>query len=400
MDEITIRKLINKTNDNNKVNKSMVGEYDLLSHSVITKYLYNNSNSYHNNNKLFYELYKRVLGDVKYGNNYLKEDNNYVCGYKYPRYSNSLDVYQARTITNHNNKLKSRNNNIIFLLDSDRERLLNVLNQYQRIKFSIIKLKNIYKYKHRYAVFDYNYDIEMNEICRLPKRNVVSILENNTIYTFSLIDIIKIISVSINNVENFIHRPYKPRNPFTNTPFSYSNMINIYFSLLNSGIKYSTQIDDYYSMNFNLMKYKSKYYFFMLENYIDKDFLNNDDKIIYDEIYDMYDTARNHLEITTLKIKKYSEVNKHYIRYVKRELQQTLIYYIMTTIIDTKKSHDFYLKKFIKEFKHINMKNSVISNFEEFENNRVNLENKSLFSDIHKNVNVKLFSDIHKNSND
>jgi hypothetical protein len=332
MDNLIIKYLINKTTNEVLPECISLLRYDFVCHCTVSKYIYNPIKNPFANKLSIYKLYKDIL-DKK-----------------------------------------------IFLMSQDREKLLAILEQYQRIKFAMYKFQNAFRYKYMYSKFDYEYDMEMNELSRLPQRKLVNIVENNTIYKFSLCDIIKIIFTSLNNVEEFVHYPYQPKNPFTNTPLSYSNMVNFYFSLLNSGIKTPQQVVDYYNMNFDMATYKSRYRIFVIEQYIKGEFMHRNDKEIYDEIYDMYKTSRENLDITTLTVKPYSQVNKHYIKHMKEKFSKALQYYIMTTVLDDQHAHNIYLHKFIKEFKKVNFENPGINRFYRFEKQRIEKERNSLFN--------------------
>jgi hypothetical protein len=327
MDELVIKYLLNKSKNDTSYLK-----YDFVCHSTISKYILNPSKNLFVDKLSIYKLYKEII------------------------------------------------NKNIFLMQQDREKLLTILQEYQRIKFAMYKLQNAFRYKYIYTTFDYNYDMEMNELSRLPKRKLVNIIENNTIYKFSLRDISKIIYTSLNNVEEFVHYPYRPKNPFTNTPLSQTNMINFYFSLLNSGIKVSHSITDYYDMNFNMVKYKNKYRIFVLEQYVKSEFMLRDNKEIYHEIYNMYENSRRYLGITTLKVKPYNKVNDHYIKHMKEMFNKALQYYVMTTILEEEYSHNVYLDKFIREFKKVNLENPGINLFYRFEKQRLDKERYSLFN--------------------
>lgn len=146
-------------------------------------------------------------------------------------------------------------------------------------------------------------------------------------------------------------------------------------------------------MNFNIEKYKLKYKIYVIEQYVKKDFMYQNDKEIYDEIYDMYNISRENLNITTLKIKPYNQVNKYYVKYIIQKFQKALQYYVMITVLEDQHLRNLYLQKFIKEFKTVNLKNPGINKFYKFEKHRLYKENHSLFN-VNSNKPIQLFGNI------
>ena len=61
------------------------------------------------------------------------------------------------------------------------------------------------------------------------KKNYISLLENNIVYNFDIIEIYKIINNSFNYQEFGSPKFIPIKNPYTNIPFSLHNIINIFF---------------------------------------------------------------------------------------------------------------------------------------------------------------------------
>lgn len=289
--------------------------------------------------------------------------------------------------------------NNIFLLKSQKKSLLDVLSMYKQTEFAINKLKILYKYKYKYRFFNYEYDMELRKLDTFPERKTINIVENNTIYNFSLLDLCKIIFISITNVEEFVHYPYRPMNPFTNTPFSFSNMVNIYFKFLISGMKIKRQLMDFYDMGFNLEKFSKKYYLYSINNYVTNDFLDSQPKIIYNEIYQMYENAK-YFKVTTKNIKPYEEVchNKKYIYHLRNKFRKALENYIMMTIVNTDDKKKFYIDVCLYHFQKVIIENPDISNFELFEINEWEKKQRTLFN-TNTNRNIVLFGNTSFNTN-
>ena len=106
---------------------------------------------------------------------------------------------------------------------------------YFRQKYNNAFTQLIYKWKYqRINTFENNNDLLLNCLSNYNPIQRISIVENNTIYDFCLIDLLKIIHNALLYHENLFSKPSYPKNPFTNVPFGINNLYNIYFHMLHS----------------------------------------------------------------------------------------------------------------------------------------------------------------------
>ncbi len=77
-------------------------------------------------------------------------------------------------------------------------------------------------------------DLMMTPLSEYPDSLKIKILQSDTIYTFYINDLIKIINTSLTYAPQLFSEPTEPKNPYTNIPFSKANLYNIYFSISNS----------------------------------------------------------------------------------------------------------------------------------------------------------------------
>lgn len=336
MDNLIITYLINKNNEAycTKANIPIIQNFVL--HNVFSKYIYHTNNPINDKN-LKYQLYKNLL------------------------------------------------QNQILLLGDNKDRAFEIFTQYQKILFSINKFKYIFKLKFLYSKYDYNYDMEMNELTSYSPNKIINLIQHKTIYSFALNDLIKIIHTSITHMGNMIHYPYKPRNPFTNIEFNYCDLCNIYIGLFNSGIKLRTHILDYFNLGFNINKFSKKYRIYILENYIKNEFFELNDISTYTEIFNMFQYARVELNITRDNIEIYDNINTHYIEFMKEQFKTPLFYYTMLTVVEPGENLAYYTRNFIKHFKRVMIEKPNIHSFDLFEQERIDAMNTSLFSNSYNN---------------
>ena len=129
-----------------------------------------------------------------------------------------------------------------------KKELLDAFSKAQRIYFSLIRFVNIYKMKKYPKVV--TEDLSMTAL-DVNNKNTFILIQNKSIYLFSLNDLIRIIETAISNSPSFFPDPTYPKNPFNNEELSDATLYNIYFKMKNSGRVVSTIFHLYFLSNFN-----------------------------------------------------------------------------------------------------------------------------------------------------
>ena len=150
---------------------------------------------------------------------------------------------------------------------------MNLMCCIQQTYFAIIKLKQLVKLKY-YKKYDYSYDLIGNELKELKNKHRITIIENNTVYNFSLKDLINNIHHSIVSSDNFFWEPKEPKNPYTNLPLSKHNLYNIYFAYKQTLLLNNLPFEYYFSSGFSI-KNLSKIYESEMSDYTIKNTINN-----------------------------------------------------------------------------------------------------------------------------
>ena len=143
----------------------------------------------------------------------------------------------------------------------------------QKTYNSFRKLSQIFKCKKSKIVVDY--DIALNEINE-NQPNVISIIQCNSKYLFSINDLINIINTSLTNNYQFFPEPLCIKNPYNNIPFSKSTLYNIYFFILYKTYIRHDLFFKFFLCNFSLPLFGKKYEIILREhsiyNYVYKSF--------------------------------------------------------------------------------------------------------------------------------
>lgn len=127
-------------------------------------------------------------------------------------------------------------------------KVTTLLYTYNKLNLLLDKIKYTWKKKHRHV-----YNTETLLLEPFETSNAVQIMENNTIYQFTIKELQQIFLKSLTYSDHLLSAPMHPKNPYTNITFSLHNIYNILF-LINR-YKPHNFIQSYLQCNCNLELY-------------------------------------------------------------------------------------------------------------------------------------------------
>lgn len=249
-------------------------------------------------------------------------------------------------------KLLNDTLNNIFLSDEIKNEYIDIFCKIQNIYFSIVKFKNVYKYKKYKTLI--NTDLLLNPLS-INNKHCFQLIQNRCKYLFSLNDLINIFdnSLSKSSYLFFVSSPIK--NPYNNIDFNNSTLYNIYFFIKSNTIRNVELIDKYFLCNFDLVKY-NKEYKFLVREYIIKNHVKNCSNELFREIVDDMLDDFNYIDGKRIKnricIDKEFPINE--LRVIMKDY--VLLYMISQySLIEHKKIHACdRLKNKLTKFKNYN----------------------------------------------
>lgn len=154
-------------------------------------------------------------------------------------------------------KLKSLNSILedTFCTNELKEQIFNIFSKSQKCYFAFSHLARIYKTK-KYPIV-VSHDLTLNSL-DINHTNTFTLIENKSIFLFSLNDIISIIEMAISNSPNFFSDPLPTLNPYTKIQLTNSTLYNIYFKLKESRRLMSTLFHLFFLENFNPKEFSEK----------------------------------------------------------------------------------------------------------------------------------------------
>jgi hypothetical protein len=174
------------------------------------------------------------------------------------------------------------------------------------------------------------------------KHLVIDLIENNTIYSFNLLELIKMWNIALHGRTYMIEYPQELKNPYTNISFKPHNLYNIYFKALFNGFHLPVFVSMYFNSNFSMNKF-IMYYNCQVKEEAVHEYANSSDMYIYYElkrisreyphIFPFLKVSENYSEsIKSKQISDYKNVLKAYC----------YICYSRNNELITNATHQFY----------------------------------------------------------
>lgn len=218
-----------------------------------------------------------------------------------------------------------------WLKDIFGDRVINDLHKCNKIYFALNRLYYIIAEK-RAKTYDCTYDLTGTPLDSLSNRCKIYLLEGNTRYVFRISDIIKVINDSLTYNEYGHIMPRAIKNPYTNTPFNYSNLYHIYFQIKSSNYIMPTLLHYYFLSNFDCNDLLTEFNYEMQEwntSHLDQHYTR---ETMVKRIHNMLKDMRD--------IFKYIHISDGFPDVILIEAFQPFLY-MYVTILSTRNVHKF-----------------------------------------------------------
>lgn len=154
----------------------------------------------------------------------------------------------------------------------------------QRHYYALCKFAFLFKLKRAPVIMQT--DLYLNEL-NSQQRNVITILQHNCRYLFSITDLNKIVETSVCHSPYFISEPMPVKNPYNNVPFSKSDLYNIYFQIADRLIRTPEVLYQFFLSNFNLTDFQRNNQVLIRQKYLNRFIDNEDEATLVDYIFNM-----------------------------------------------------------------------------------------------------------------
>tara|TARA_B100001093_G_scaffold178230_1_gene170858 strand:- start:3392 stop:4705 length:1314 start_codon:yes stop_codon:yes gene_type:complete len=200
-------------------------------------------------NELFIELLKVLRPDVYINDPFKSNFNKNIdkkFSYSFVEQFFFSSFYYKKKI-NSFNEMKTN----IFISEKDKNKLSEIFFKAQLL-YKLFKKFYIKKTYHKYKIHNNDRDLNLIPLTNYDNKFIVSIVEDNIIYKYTIFDLLKIIKNSLCYSYAMFVEPRHPKNPYTNIEFSLYNLYNIYFITKNLDINFPILLNIYFQSNFDL----------------------------------------------------------------------------------------------------------------------------------------------------
>jgi hypothetical protein len=312
----------------------------------------------------------------------------------------------------------------IFMKKEEKEKIEFIFFKTQRTYY-ILK-RAIYNYRFKKAPIKINTDLCLN-IINTNHINTFILFKNKVKYCFTIRDLIHIITNAITNSFEFFTAPMEPKNPYTNIPFTKTDLYNIYFSIRNSTYMIPPLISSYFIENFDLKPFSINNESSIREYTIKKYVSNSTTNVLYNEIIDMINdhfesiitivtesknTTNSKIEKVTKRINKVIKISDDFPKEKLVNIMRPYLYmylisnqYIIGTekTILSKRIFKHMVKRFVKfnpNFGRKNIKNIICPMKEGFSFlSKTKIKTEYFFNDEHPSMTLKEAENLFSNFN-
>jgi len=238
----------------------------------------------------------------------------------------------------------------IFTLTQDKNDFILFFSKIQNLYYKLNKL--VFNYKLKRANKTNDKDLCFNPIIEFS--NVFTLYAENTIYSFTVLDLKNIIQNSLSNTDMMFSMPLTIKNPYDNQPIAIHNLYNIYNFFKYNFINIPLIFQLYYLSNFNINRFQIENEVY-IRNYLITNFLNiNSKQYVIRIIESMLGTFNNRTKNKKKQIILDDEFPKAYIYNTFKDYAHIYYKNRYTLDISCKEYRSFTWETLLNEFREQN----------------------------------------------
>ena len=264
--------------------------------------------------------------------------------------SNSFILYDDTLGNNLKSDINYFNHIIIKynLYFEEKEIIENLYLKAKKIKNTLERFVKNFK-KKLYKKYEFDKDLRFVPLKNYNNNEIVEIIENKTIYSFRILDLIHLLKISLYNNEHMFPIPLKLKNPYTNIYFEKYNLYNILIAFNNTNYILPEIVLNYYKSNFDIIKFKLKAYPLLKEYAIDNYLKNGYISELYDYIITLCHDFRKETNYVLVKtsISIFKKANMVSI------FKKTLGYYLKKKYLSNPLKKEYFENKCLIELKKV-----------------------------------------------
>ena len=234
--------------------------------------------------------------------------------------------------------------NNLFLKPHKKDKVLDLYNKIKNVYNKLSFIARLHRWR-KYKKHNNNTDLLMNPLSDYRESYKINIIQNKTIYTFRLSDLLNIWNNALKKSNCLSSTPCYPKNPYNNLFFKKQDMVNIFIKIKETGYNIPILILYFWKCELNLKKFKFETFpilkDFTIYNYVDE----SDIETLYFEVKSMLFNLRSGIGRKTITLDETDENKKYIVTTLKPYLRN----YLMASETSNEYKSNFYYKKVIKD---------------------------------------------------
>jgi len=170
-----------------------------------------------------------------------------------------------------------------FISEENKASFMVNFSRFQRTMNAFKKLVRMWRIKKNCLIYQNTTDLKGVELNEYKPHLVIDLIEDGTIYSFYIHDLLKMWNMALRQRMYVIESPTKFKNPYTNMAFKLINLYNIYYKALFNGIKRPPLVDMHFNCRFSI-KLLLYTYGTQLREWAITDYAETDDVALYHEL--------------------------------------------------------------------------------------------------------------------
>ena len=147
----------------------------------------------------------------------------------------------------------------VFIDQNKKERLKKIYYKACKCRFTLKR------FLHKYCCTKLgpskiSVDLYKNPLSELPKNQIISLIENNSVFDFRMTDLLTMWKKALEHSDGLFAEPMMLKNPYTGKVIGKHNLYNIYFALLESSFNIPPLLSYFFLLEFDIGEFYTIHY--------------------------------------------------------------------------------------------------------------------------------------------
>jgi len=233
----------------------------------------------------------------------------------------------------------------VFIDQDKKERLKKIYYKACECRFKLKRFLHKYCCK-RLGPSKISVDLYKNPLTDFPRKQIISLIENNSIFDFRLTDLLTMWNKSLEHSDGLFADPLMLKNPYTGQVIEKHNLYNIYFALLESTFNIPPLLSYFFVLEFDIGEFHTIHYSILHDIAIINYYKGISDEEKFLDIIDMLKTYGD--KDISIESNEYPHERK---KHIIKKLDYLLLHYYYTEYSQNSKLKERHHNKMLSGLK-------------------------------------------------